>query len=134
MNDCLSAFQRGEERREHGGEPLDQCSPRRIADADPNYGRTAGTERTHGDEILVLRHENAIVDGGIVPDIVIARREQSDIGDMRRVVSHTNEMARESWWQLRVDQETHDYAGRMTGWSTCCAAYSSAAPMSSSSK
>src|SRR5712691_1482147 len=134
LNDYLSTLQRGEERREHGSEPVDQYSPRRIADAHPNDGRTAGTERSHGDEILPFRHENAIVGGGMVPDIVITRRGQSDIGDMRCFVSHGNEVARESWWQLRVDQESHDYVGRMTGWSTCCAAYSSAAAMSSSSR
>jgi hypothetical protein len=68
----------------------------------------------------------------IIPNCRVGRLSETAIRDMLGFMALGRQPAGKGWWQLGIDQKTHQATGS-TGWSLWRAAYSRVAVMSSGS-
>src|SRR5690606_17002803 len=101
--------------------------------AQPDDDRGGAGLHRAGREVFVLGQDDRLVGQGVRPDRAILRVPQADVLNMGGVVTRVAQPTRQRRRELGVDQQLH-VARESTAWSTCLAAYSRLARMSSRSR
>jgi hypothetical protein len=107
LNKDLAAFQRRNNARQRDANDLQQMVTRCIADSQPHDRRPIPARRAERHKIFVLGNDHLTSLGRQLPDVAVQSPLHFHVGHMHSFVPHRSEVARERWWQLRIDDETH---------------------------
>ena len=132
FHDERSGCERGNDPRQLDAKQFEERGCSTIADSHPEKFdrilRRGGEEI----EILVLAHDDQLMLSGVVPDYGIIYLLQSKLANMLSVVTVALKEVGKRRGQLMINEKRH--VAWSTTWSVWCAAYSSAARMSSRSR
>lgn len=116
-----------------GFHPRTQGRIGRVTPSQPYDHRSRAGLRRACRKVLVLGHDDRAVFQRVRPDLAVLGVAQTCVLDVRGLVTGFAKPVRQRRRELRIDQKLH-VAKESTAWSTCLAAYSRLAWMSSRSR